>query len=127
MLISTDVCSTHHKKSTIAKAALSCFQRNKTSVYMKKLSMEKKRKYFQIARRRAPVRKKADRDRYRYIRRKKLELMRERRLQKEEKERKQVWQEEQLKARIGVNGGIWRTELELKEKMKQIQGAMKRT
>ncbi|XP_064600328.1 uncharacterized protein LOC135466649 [Liolophura sinensis] len=122
-----DRCVQHApQKSTIAKAALSCFQRNKTSVYLKKLSLEKKRKYFQIARRRAPVRKKADRDRYRDIRRKKLELMREKKLQKEEKERKQMWREEQLRVRISVNGGIWRTEEELKEKMKQIQGKMKR-
>ena len=104
------------QKGKAAKSGLICFTRNKTSIFLQKLSTHTKKKYLNIARKSAIQRMNADRIRTQLIRRKRQQMQKQRMEVKHDREAKRAIAYGKLQERM-KDVGIWVTEQEVKSKI----------
>ncbi|XP_070576213.1 putative protein tag-278 [Ptychodera flava] len=108
------------QKSRLSKAGIICYTRNKTASYLNKLPQRIKSKYLMIARKVAPRRKIKEQKHSKNLKKLRLELQKERIEKKQRQLQRKQQQRQQLELRIRNKWGVWKSEIEVDEKLREL-------
>ena len=99
--------------STISASGTTMFMSNKTDKWLEGLDAERRDKYIQRARERAPIVKKEGRERKKVVTRKRLDKLEEKKIKKLKKEAANQQKKSSLTDKIEACGGLWKTEQQM--------------